>query len=106
MQEDDIMDPQAHVDINNLNSYSKDHFRLPVEGVDSLEAVGCKNIRSRVLQYFKNNIAIVIVDPTPELKWKTREILLGENLRNTVADLNEVPNVLKEKLGVSASTDG
>ena len=49
---------------------------------DSLKGLGSvKDIRSHILQYFKNNI----------VKWKTRkvELLVRKLPQNTVADLNK-----------------
>lgn len=68
-----------------------------------------KDIRSRVLQYYKNNTYTNIVDPSPDLKWKTKKAQsLGRKLLTNTSTVQSsmVPDVLKDKLGPLLSTAG
>ena len=89
--------------------YEKGHLLswLKYRG-DSLKSLGnIKHIRCRVLHYFKNNIDNNIVDPTSDLKWKTRKVeLLGKKLLQKNPTVSEVPEVLRGKLGPLTSTIG
>ena len=89
--------------------YEKGHLLswLKYRG-DSLKSLGnIKDIRCRVLHYFKNNIDNNIVDPTSDLKWKTRKVeLLGKKLLQKNPTVSEVPEVLRGKLGPLTSTIG
>ena len=68
-----------------------------------------KNIRTRVLQYFKNGTDKNLVDPTLDLKWKNEKVLKNNIFvpkLNNSANLNNVPDVLKHDVGDVQGLDG
>ena len=66
LNENDIDDPRVHINLANLQIYDRDHLItwLKFRG-DSLKRINTmKELRSRVLEYFKTNTAQNLVDPT------------------------------------------
>ena len=66
LTEDDVDDPQIHVDIENLPSYTIDHLKQwliyrgdKLHNIDTL-----KYAQVRVIQYFENHTNNDIIDPT------------------------------------------
>ena len=111
MEECDIDDPCVHVDLDNLPQYDRNHLinwlKYRGDCLKSLDSM--KDIRTRVLQYFKNGTDNNLVDPTLDLKWK-KEKVLKYNIfvpkLKYAARLNTVPDILKHDVGDIQKLDG